>query len=277
MYSKQAGDGVCCQYGAGYVQVTNAKTGHEILKRDGQYLEKLEYYMDINAYGKASRVGTSPRSVDEPPDFGHNFNPDVDDPDWPGKLYAAGRGGGANGVTINVRYDLYPEEIMWAWEKLTAVSGSWSAGVDKPLAESGSNGTQTESNNTQAESNSTQTMQLIRTWEKIDSKPDIGKAKELLSYNEDVEPLNLYRFLVSDSSQDGSCCSWGPGFFTITNSSGIVWELTGSDFTTNVEAFIWINEKGESQAVRHAPGLGYVLEESGDGYGTLEIVVFDPM
>lgn len=270
---------MCCQYGAGYVQVTNAKTGHEILKQDGEYLDKLEYYMDINAYGKASRVGTSPRSVDDPPDYGHNFNPEVDDPDWPGQFYAAGRGGGVNGVTINVRYDLYPEETMWAWEKLTPLSGSWSSSDGKPLVDSGFNGTQTESNNTQIELNTSKAVvqQITRTWEKIDSKPDIGKAKELLSYDEDVEPLNLYRFLVSDSSQDGSCCSWGPGFFTITNSSGIVWELTGSNFATNVEAYIWINENGESQAVRYVPGLGYVLGESGGGSGTLEIVVFDPM
>ena len=207
-------------------------------------------------------MGTAPRAGDEPPDL-DNFNPETDDPDWPGQLYSAGRGGGANGVTINIRYDQYPEETMWAWEKLTTPSDSATIDSGKPIALSEPQNMTTPK----------------REWEKLDSKPDVGRAKELLSYDEDVEPSTLYRFLVSDSSQDGSCCSWGPGFFTITNSSSVVWKMTGSDFTTNMEAYIWINDKGESQPARHVPGLGYVVVQhdvgDGGGSGMLEIVVRD--
>ena len=250
--------------------MTNAKTGHEILKRNGEYGEILEYYMDINVFGKASRVDTTPRGPGNATDFVYEFHPEIDDPEWPGQLYAAGRGGGENGVTINIRYDLYPEETMWAWEKLADIVESGDTSNGKPMAINGSNITQNMGRTT-------------RNWEKIDSKPDAGKAKELFSYDEDVEPLTLYRFLVSDSAQDGSCCSWGPGYFTITNSSAVVWELTGNSFTENVEAYIWVNEFGESQVARHVPGLGYVVdgkreERNGTtvgGSGMLEIVVWD--
>ncbi|CAB9501410.1 LRR receptor-like serine threonine-protein kinase [Seminavis robusta] len=48
------------------------------------------------------------------------FDPEVDDPDWPGPFAAS-----SNSVVINIRYDNYPDETVWLLEELESNSTSW--------------------------------------------------------------------------------------------------------------------------------------------------------
>jgi len=258
----RAGDGLCCSYGNGYIQVSNPLTGHILLRGDGNFGGKKEFYFDVNSNGKTDYVGNSPRAQDSPTTM-VTFQPETDDPEWPGQLFSVDRNGGKTGITINIRYDMYPAETMWAWEKL----------ITKTTPSQLMPSNNATANNDQVVSKPS--TQKVGVWEKLDSKPNVGKGMELFSYDENTEPSTLYRFQVSDSSKDGSCCTWGPGFFTITSSTEVIWKLVGNKFDTNHEVFIWVNKMGEPQVARYIPGLGYVVTIETDSGSGIEVVARD--
>ena len=228
----------------------NVKNGRQIFRRDGSYGDGFVMYVELDHSGKALWADNVPRTNSDPSTNDNTtiiFNPEVDDPQWPGAFYYSQQG--PVGVTLNIRYDSYPEETMWAWKKMN--------GDDN------------------------------QTWIKIDSKPDVGLANVMMSYDQEIDDYpGLYKFEVSDTSGDGNCCEWGAGYFTITNSTGVVWQSAGDTFDYTLDAYIWVNAKGETQAAKRIPGLGYVLvtehnqsvpisnsESITTGSATIEVVV----
>jgi hypothetical protein len=69
----------------------------------------------------------------------------------------------------------------------------------------------------------------------------------------------LHHLQITDPSSDGTCCFWGKGFMTVTNGADILWGLTGSRFTNETNAYIWVNGDGSAEPADYIPGLGYML------------------
>ena len=237
--SDRGGDGICCVYGNGYVLISNARDGHEIYRQGGSFDGRMELYLDINPYGKATWADNTPKSSSASNNLGKLFDPPRDDPQWPGSFYSGERLAGSSplGLTINIRYDSYPLETLWVWEKLVY-------------------------NDPQLADDASKTPKATPGWKRIDSKPDDDgqQGDEIVVYDQEiVDYPGLYRFNVSDTIGDGTCCSWGNGYFTITNATSVVWQATGDKFTKNMDAYIWVNDRGEAQAAKYLPGFGYAL------------------
>jgi hypothetical protein len=85
-----------------------------------------------------------------------------------------------------------------------------------------------------------------------------SRANELSAYNLIAGP-GLYHLQITDAASDGTCCLWGKGFMTVTNATDVLWGLTGSRFTTETNAYIWVNGDGSAERADYIPGLGYIL------------------
>lgn len=214
------GDGICCTYGNGSIEITNSLTGKSVFQNDGTFETKLEGYIEVNANGKPLWVDNNQRG---PTGHGGSFHPS-NDPLWPGDFSPPNS---TFVFTLNIRYDDYPNETKWSVEKL----------VDIPYSPA----TIDTKNEPKAPAPTI--------------PPD---SNELISYHRVAAP-GLYRFQVIDKASDGTCCSWGRGFLTITNATSVLWEKSGDMFTNQTDAYVWMSEEGEAQLADHVSGLGYLL------------------
>lgn len=221
-----AEDGICCAFGDGYIHVTDVKTGSTIFYDDGQYTDSVEKYIQINANGKPVWVDNVQRTSDDGP-LTASFTPSLDDPLWPGNYSAPNS---TFAFTINIRYDGYPDETQWSLAKL----------MDAPY--------------------NLPTKSLPQDEAKLPVL--LAEANDFQSYHQIASP-GLYHFQASDSAADGSCCTWGNGYFTITNSTSVLWEEVGNAFTNVTDAYIWVDGQGLSQPAEHVSGLGFVLVKEG--------------
>ncbi|CAB9515904.1 expressed unknown protein (Partial), partial [Seminavis robusta] len=178
---------------------------------------------------------TSRGSESEEPeivDNGWPFNPETDDPNFPG-AYARTD----SELVINVRYDLYPEETTVQWQELS-LDGSVLA---------------------------------IDAWETVDVRSSSTGAslldQEITSYTQQTNASSLYRLRITDTLHDGTCCFFGNGYSTITDTSAVLWHGRG-DFGVMQEAYVFVNEQGMAKSVVpvHIPGVGdlVVLERDSD-------------
>jgi hypothetical protein len=168
---------------------------------------------------------------------------ETDYPQWPGKYYPDKN---SNGIAINIHYDAHPEDVAWTWAKLSASKGNTNSQKKQWERKSGGSG---------------------------------GKRNELSYSYQDVDLSSLYRFKVADASADGTWSS-GYGYFTINDATNVLWKKTGNEFSSDLEAYIWVNEKGKPQSVQRVPGIGYLLvieQEKTDlgGSARIEVVVED--
>jgi len=72
-------------------------------------------------------------------------------------------------------------------------------------------------------------------------------------------PAGRYQLEFGDEQNDGNCCNFGNGGFTVTDASGtggILWELSGDEFKTYVEVVLDVSSGGTIT----------VVDESIDGY-----------
>lgn len=217
--------------------ITNSVTGQELVRHNGEYGEKISWSIEFNDVGEAVKVVQSGGNDEDPDSDGlvlggspDDFNPVVDDPEWPGQYAVSTRV--ETSLVVNIRYDSFPSETFWSWEKLQGVGTSDTFSV--------------------------------KSWETRDS--GTGVANQLVSYSQDVD-TGLYRLRVDDSLSDGSCCLFGFGYFTITDSSQVVWESLG-DFERQLETYIWVDGGGKAKQVIpiDVPGVGsVVVVEDDDG------------
>lgn len=224
-----AADGICCKYGAGYVQVTHAKSGNMILHDGGEFGSALIRYTQINAKGVPIWLDDVRHATNEKDDtLNIAFNPTTD-PLFPGSFADTNSN---NSVAINIRYDNFPEETSWSWTKIP----------DGPTDETSGTLGQTYDDE----------------MEQAVSPLPPGSPHQLQTFQQAVEP-GLYHFHVNDAAADGTCCVWGWGFMTITDASSVLWQSTGDQFTSTLDAYLWVNGNGEAKAVDHIKGVGYVL------------------
>jgi hypothetical protein len=85
-----------------------------------------------------------------------------------------------------------------------------------------------------------------------------SRANELSAYNLIAGP-GLHHLQITDAASDGTCCFWGKGFITVTNVTDVLWGLTGSQFTNETNAYIWVNGDGSAERADYIRGLGYFL------------------
>lgn len=237
------GDGICCGFGKGYIKVENAKTGDTIFYNDGEYAESVEKYMEVNSNGKPLWVDNFPRAGGSNPTVGlGSFRPSLDDPLYPGNYSFPNS---TYAFTINIRYDNYPAETYWSLQKL----------MDAPYTYRGDNQTEVV------------LRQILPGVEQgVMALPGPNTFK---TYHQTAAP-GLYHFQVRDKASDGTCCTWGKGYFTITNSTSVLWELPGDSFTNQTDAYIWMNGLGEAMPADYVPGLGYFLVNEAQGQNMLD-------
>lgn len=80
-------------------------------------------------------------------------------------------------------------------------------------------------------------------------------AHSIFSETIDIESDGLYKLQISDGYGDGICCTYGMGWFSITNSTPssdhlngtVVWDVAGYQFEESLEVFIWIDQDGNAQ------------------------------
>ena len=77
---------------------------------------------------------------------------------------------------------------------------------------------------------------------------------------------------------------------TVTNSTAVLWQETGNAFTSEADAYIWVDGDGNVHKAYRIDGLGYVLAvdqddesptDSGEnivtwGSGTVKLLLSDP-
>lgn len=121
-----------------------------------------------------------------------------------------------NSITINVRTDKYPDETSFTWRVLNDELGSW---------------------------------------EVVDIQ-NATNSSSLHSYTYQLSANSLYHLEVWDSAGDGTCCDWGKGWFTITNSTGLViWEASGDawdDISSNfLDVYVRTDRNGNAQLAEY--------------------------
>jgi hypothetical protein len=101
-----------------------------------------------------------------------------------------------------------------------------------------------------------------------------SRANELSAYNLIAGP-GLHHLQITDASSDGICCTWGKGFITLTNATDILWGLTGSRFTNETSAYIWVHGNGFAERADYIPGKGYFLvkEDGKTGAATTQLIL----
>ena len=51
---------------------------------------------------------------------------------------------------------------------------------------------------------------------------------------------------------------------TITDADSILWQSAGNEFSSSLDAYIWVSADGRAKAVDYVPGLGFIsVTESG--------------
>jgi len=117
-------------------------------------------------------------------------------------------------------------------------------------------------------------------WQLLDTdSPEV--ANGINSYTKWVDPDALYRLQLFDDYEDGSCCQFGLGWFTITDSTPsldyaegtVVWEATGNILESSLDVFLWIDPDYHAQMVEYLPGQGYALIQDESLAGGERIIV----
>ncbi|CAB9525370.1 Coagulation factor IX (Fragment) [Seminavis robusta] len=257
-----AGDGICCIFGRGYIEIVNVATNRTVFHHEGTYGSSLERYINIDGNGKPLWVDNDPRTTDDViPASDTSYDAERDDPLWPG---AYSRRTSLYTVTVNVMYDDYPEETHVKWIRLNSIP------YNTPITPKAID---TDSFNISAEKSSLD----------ITSEQPSLRSNGISSYNLTANP-GLHRVQITDAAADGSCCYWGNGFITITNATHVLWSLTGNQYTNESSAYIWIDGDGTSQIADYIPGKGYYLiqehnntNDSGEtsGSATIELLMSD--
>jgi hypothetical protein len=104
------GDGICCTYGNGYIQIINVATNRTIFSDTGSYASVLERYINIDSNGKPLWIDNNPRAPDDVfPQPDTSYNAETDDPLWPGEF---SRPNSLFSLTANILYDDYPAETV---------------------------------------------------------------------------------------------------------------------------------------------------------------------
>lgn len=200
------------------------------MRHDGRYGAGIAWSIEFDEEGEVVAIQQSGENSDDEDNGGplnggntpDDYDPTRDDPRWPGQFAVPGREQAS--LVLNIRYDSFPSETFWSWEKLMSPGASDT---------------------------------ILTSWETRDS--GTGAANQLSSYFQEVDS-GLYRLRVDDSQNDGSCCLFGFGYFTITDSTHVVWQGLG-DFEHQLDVYIWVNGEGIAQHVRpiNVPGVGSVV------------------
>jgi hypothetical protein len=133
-------------------------------------------------------------------------HPPTFDQQWPGNMPASDR----NTVTINVKFDSYPQEVTWQFQQFS--SGEW------------------------------------RTIRNFDGQRD-GVHNELVSAEMDTLSAGWFRFAIQDSQNDGICCDYRRGWISIiapivtTRAIGLVWGNNG-EFGGSFDIYLRMNDAG---------------------------------
>lgn len=95
------------------------------------------------------------------------------------------------------------------------------------------------------------------------------RSDELFSTALSMDPDSIYRLYIQDLANDGTCCLYGGGWFTVTNSTAsdahsegtVLWQMTGSAFDQSEQVFFWADANGNTHWVEYIPGEGFALIE----------------
>lgn len=249
------GDGICCLYGEGFIEIVNTQTNKIIFQNDGNFTFSVQGYISVSENGKPLWMDNNQRGTGDTGKDKYAFYPALDDSKWPG-AYSAPES--LFSFTINIRYDDYPGETLWSLEKL--MNTSYTTPITNEL-----------------------------NVEPKLSLPTIApEPNDLQSFEQIVLP-GLYRLQINDTSADGNCCSWGRGFFTITNATSVIWEEAGNEFTDVVNAYIWVDGEGSVHLADYVQDLGYFVLNDGpsksqfsdgvvttEGFGSAVLLLEDP-
>lgn len=237
-------DGICCNYGKGNVTITSAD-GDVLWYSNGTNVNQ-NVYMDLSATGDLESVTTFAATMDD--DFvGLNF---TDDDDWVEPTddawwnstddifsfekendpeFPGPFPSSGDQLMLNIKTDLHPEEITWSWDRLND-DGSWDdENVGGPYNEE-------------------------------------EEKETLISTSLPTSTEKVYRLRVFDSGADGTCCSYGKGWFSLTdnaNQGTVVWaqlwdQGAGTeDSLKELVVYFAVDADDKVQEVVPAPGGGY--------------------
>ena len=249
-------DGICCRYGSGNVQVLNTATGEELWSDNGDYGPGEQVYINLTETGEALWVANNPDGTS--------------DPDWGQDEDTTSSNGNGDG-------DIGEDDI-WGWltEDIDMEEDiDFDPSLDSPewpgaFPEASASNTimfnlrsdDFPDETTWTWSKRTETGEFERVNE---GQPNRGNTlfKTALA----LEPDSVYRLRIDDLLNDGTCCLYGGGWFTLTNSTAsedhaegtVVWKMTGNGFDGTENVFIWADPEGRSHSVEYVPGEGYGL------------------
>ncbi|CAB9504563.1 Vitamin K-dependent protein C (Fragment) [Seminavis robusta] len=118
-FGDAAGDGICCSYGNGKLEVTNDKAGTTVWENNGQFGIYIEVILDIGPGGSVTQVEEDTEYDNSWEAFNAVNHPPTFDQEWPGAMPAGDR----NAIMVNLKFDSYPEETSWTL--YSEIAGSW--------------------------------------------------------------------------------------------------------------------------------------------------------
>jgi hypothetical protein len=255
MIGDKSSDGLCCQYGDGGVVVKNG--AGDVLWEAGRYAGMKEVYLNVSRTGDLVWAANNPDGsitdgwdsfwgsgnvtdddMWEGTDYLEGFDPSVDDEEWPGAFPTPV--GMTNAITINMRTDRFPSELIYTWSQRTGP----------------------------------ETFEVLESGSPIDSETLVSYDKFVQS--ETIYHLNL----VDTLSDGNCCLfGLGWFTITNSTASGnftegtVLWAMTGDELSNPVDAYIWVDANGSSRLAEYLPGQGYGIYELVSGERSIEIVV----
>ena len=261
--------------------VINVDTGEELFSDDGDYGGGMDVFFNLSDTGEVIWVAdneeglesteTDPETIDddiwdwltddEGVDGGNvpfDYDPAEESGEWPG-VFPGDDNTDAGTVMLNVRSDDFPDESE-EWPGVFPGDDNTDAG--------------TVMLNVRSDDFPDETSWF---WEKrtgprefetvTSGKP--SSSNTLYSTALSLDLGTVYRLHLQDHANDGTCCLYGGGWFTVTNSTAsadhadgsVLWRMTGNSFSEEEHVFFWADAEGKTHWVEYIPGEGYALIE----------------
>jgi len=149
------------------------------------------------------------------------FNPEEDDPEWPGEYPASA----AYGIVFNFRTDNFPEENSWIFSRRSG-PGEWE----------------------QIDDGRPQLEDVIISYDFVLEADNIYKLEIKDSFSDGTCCLYTQGwFSITNATT------------TEENANGTVMWTEAGNFAERVEVYIWTDAEGNAQMVEYLPGEGYAL------------------
>lgn len=257
----KSADGLCCLFGEGGIEIVNTDTGDLLWSDNGDYGRRQEVYLKLTATGEAAWVASNPDGTSSS-DWQETDTDNDDLWDWLDQDSGVEQNSAQSAQTqengednvSDMGYDPSTESSEWPG-RFPSVNA-----IGTVLFNIRSDQFPEETSWTFSKRTAPNTFSEVQS-----GSPNAGST--LFSIPLSLEADSVYKLEILDSMDDGTCCLYGGGWFTLTNSTAnvdreggtVIWDMTGNGFEDQATVFLWADVEVNAHLVEYIPGEGYAL------------------